>query len=214
MLYYEVYKMSEIFQDAPHEEPPNYQTFERATVGIRKKLLSQKRSQIAQYQIVNISFNALAIAQIAIGAAITALGPLGGQHMLAITILGAFNTSIAGLLALLKGRGLPQRLRRNLAEVTKVLDRIEEATVLLRYGSRRFSKKEIDALIQDVMKRYATANDIIETNQPDTYANGEFSQPHTSVTAVESSPSQRTHSIVINGKQRARDEEMGTNESL
>lgn len=58
-------------------------------------------------------FNLIAIAQIVVGAAITALGPSGGEHKLAITILGAVNTSIAGLLAFLKGRGLPERLRRN-----------------------------------------------------------------------------------------------------
>ncbi|ODM14736.1 hypothetical protein SI65_09925 [Aspergillus cristatus] len=206
--------MPEPFQGRPLEELPNYQLFEIATTRIRKKLLSQERRQRAQYQFFYVSFNLLAIAQVIIGAAITALGPLGSQHMLAITILGALNTSIAGLLALLKGRGLPQRLRRNMAELAKVLDHIEEQTILLRYGSRKSSKNGIDASIEDVLKRYAAAKDISERNEPDTYADGELSKTPVSTTEVEGSASQRTDNSVINGKRRGTDEEMGIGEIL
>lgn len=129
---YQVYNMSEPFQERPFEEPPNHQLFQTATTHIREKLISQERHQRAQYHLFNTLFNLLTIAQVIIGAAITALGPLGDQHMLAITILGALNTSIAGLLALLKGRGLPQRLRRNMSELSKVIDHIEELKIQVK----------------------------------------------------------------------------------
>ncbi|KAJ5811566.1 hypothetical protein N7474_007867 [Penicillium riverlandense] len=206
--------MSEPFQGRPPEEPPNYQVFETATTSIREKLLSRERRQRVQYYLFYVLFNLLTIAQVIIGAAITALGPLGDQHKLAITVLGAFNTSIAGLLALLKGRGLPQRLRRNMAELSKVLDHIEEQTVLLRYGNRKVSKDGIDASIEDVLKQYMNAKDIIERNQPDTYTDGELSKPPASDIEVEGSPSHQADNSVINGKRRGTDEEMGIGESL
>jgi hypothetical protein len=203
-------------QERSLEESPNYehyQLFEAATAGIGEKLKSQKRSQRAQYELFNIVFDLLTITQVLIGAAITALGPLGGQHMLQITILGAFNTAIAGLLALLKGRGLPQRLRRNMSELAKVLDHIENQAILLQYGSKKTSRDEIDALIQSVFYRYATAQDIIERNQPDTYTDGDLSQTHARATEVEVSPSQPADNNVINGTRRTADEEMGMGEA-
>src|SRR4051812_38651985 len=117
-----------------HDLPQGYLTFVAATSELRRKLGRKVKHQKAQYHLVDFAFNLLAVAQVMIGAAITALGPNGGEHMLAITILGAFNTSIAGILALLKGRGYPQRLRRNMVELENVLDFIQERGVLLRYG--------------------------------------------------------------------------------
>lgn len=42
--------------------------------------------------------------------------------MVAITLLGAINTVIAGLLALIKGQGLPDRLYHDRAEFRRVQD--------------------------------------------------------------------------------------------
>lgn len=200
------------FQERSLEEPPIYQVYEAVTAYLRKRLASQERRQRTEYQLFSIVYNLLSIAQIIIGAAITALGPSGGDHMLAITILGAFNTSIAGLLALLKGRGLPQRLRRNMAELAKVLDHIEEQTILLRYGSNQNSKDGIDSLIEDAVKRYVIAQDIIEKNQTDTYADGNLSQNPTSTAEADCSQIHRTTKSNKNGKQRVTDKEMGANE--
>jgi hypothetical protein len=201
--------MSDAFQNGRSEEPPIDETFDTTISYIRKKLKSEERSQRAQYQLFNILFNLLTISQVIIGAVITALGPSGDQHMLEITILGAFNTTIAGLLALLKGRGLPQRLRRNMSELGKVLDYIEEQKILLRHSSKGISKDGIEPLIRDVLKRYATAEEIIERNQPDTYADGELSKASTAASGEEGSLYQQTDNSATKGKQRGTDEEMG-----
>lgn len=203
-----MYNMSDTFQNGRSEEPANEEIFETAITYFRKKLISEERSQRAQYHLYSMLFDLLTISQVIIGAVITALGPSGDQHMLAITILGAFNTTIAGLLALLKGRGLPQRLRRNMSELAKVLDYIEEQKILLRHGSTAIPKDGIDSLIRDVLKRYATAEDIIERNQPDTYADGELSKASTAAGDGDGS----LDNSVTKGKQRGTDEEMGMND--
>jgi hypothetical protein len=92
--------------------------------------------------------------------------------MLAITILGALNTSIAGLLALLKGRGLPERLRRNMIEIANVSDLIQETATLLRRGYNHFSNSGIPLLLQEVFQVCTSARQIIERNQTNTYCSG------------------------------------------
>ncbi|KAJ6127662.1 hypothetical protein N7523_003274 [Penicillium sp. IBT 18751x] len=190
------------------DDPLHEESFETAINYFRKKLISEEQSQRAQYQLYSILFNLLTISQVIIGAVITALGPSGDQHMLAITIFGALNTTIAGLLALIKGRGLPQRLRRNMSELAKVLDYIEEQKILLRHGSMALPEDGIGPLIRNVLKRYATAEDIIERNQPDTYADGDLSKASTA--DEEASRYHQTDNSVAKGKQRGTDEEMGT----
>jgi hypothetical protein len=201
----------QLHQQDHHDLPQGYLTFEAATSELRRKLGRKVKHQKAQYHLIGFAFNLLAVAQVMIGAAITALGPTGGEHMLAITILGAFNTSIAGVLALLKGRGFPQRLRRNMVELEKVLDFIQERGVLLRYGeSEVLHDGDGDALIREAFQRYITAQQIIESNQPDTYADG--TTPHSSVDQESVGFSSQTAATTdLHGKGRQLDEEMGSN---
>jgi hypothetical protein len=186
--------------------PQQYQSYEAAISDLQKELIQTRSYQNFQYQLITISLNLLVIVQVIIGAAITALGPSGGDHVLAITILGALNTSIAGILSLLKGRGLPQRLRRNIAEISKVLDLIRERKTLLRYGNNlQVSNLATSELLQDVFQAYNSMKQIIENNQPDTYTDGNASER-----AASSDQQQRNAFQKTNGKKRQRDEEMGS----
>src|SRR5450755_2775462 len=63
--------------------------------------------------------NICLLVQIAIGAVLTALGASQAPH-LAITILGAANTVMAGVLTYLKGQGLPYRLLVYLNELKRI----------------------------------------------------------------------------------------------
>jgi hypothetical protein len=49
-------------------------------------------------------------------------GPSAGDHVIVITVLGAVNTVVAGVLALVKGQGLPDRLFHDRAEFQRLLD--------------------------------------------------------------------------------------------
>ena len=61
-----------------------------------------------------------------IGTILASFGPLSMLHSSAITILGVLNASIAGILVLLKGQGLPDRLRKDEYQMRRVQDFIEE----------------------------------------------------------------------------------------
>ncbi|OJZ79657.1 hypothetical protein ASPFODRAFT_148777, partial [Aspergillus luchuensis CBS 106.47] len=65
-----------------------------------RKLKTQERHKKSHHQLFSVVFNFLVIVQLAIGATITALGPLASEHMLAITVLGALNTVVAGIVFL------------------------------------------------------------------------------------------------------------------
>ena len=195
------------------DESNIYHQFEAATAFIRTKVVNKKQKQHLEYLLFSILYNLLSITQVIIGAAITALGPSGGDHVLAITILGALNTSIAGILALLKGRGLPQRLRRNVAELEHVLNYIEEHSTLLRYGSKKIPRDGIDSLIQETLRLYAEAEKTIERNQPDTYARERAFSDLESLSA-EDALRQRKPSNNILGKRREESQEMKAQDPL
>jgi hypothetical protein len=65
------------------------------------------------------------ILQIVIGAVLTALGSVGRSSDIAITVLAAINTFLAGLLALIHNSGLPDRYRMDKIEFAKVADYIK-----------------------------------------------------------------------------------------
>lgn len=194
----------------PSEESQTYLTYAAATAELRTKLIRKEKDHRIQYYLISVLFNLIAVAQVIVGAAITALGPSGGEHTLAITILGAFNTSIAGLLALLKGRGLPERLRKNSTEISKVLDIIQERETLLRYGNSNVSDDEVCVLLQEAFQLYASAEQVIEGNQPDTYADGRKPQDSVTSTEMNGISSHMAGTGRMNGKKRQIDEELGT----
>ncbi|KAJ5506917.1 hypothetical protein PEX1_021940 [Penicillium expansum] len=204
--------MPEYHQQTPidsSDESQIYLTYEAATSQLRRKLTRKGKEERFQYQLISIVFNLIAITQIILGAAITALGPSAGEHVLAITILGALNTSIAGLLALLKGRGLPERLRRNSIEIAKVLDIIQERTILLRYGNTQTSNDGISSHLQEAFRAYTYAQQIIDGNQPDTYTVGRKNHNSVAATDMNGSSSETTVTNEASGKRRQIDEEMG-----
>ncbi|KAH6632071.1 hypothetical protein F5144DRAFT_592914 [Chaetomium tenue] len=115
------------------------------------------------------SIYAAARAEIVIGASLTALGPSAGSYVVAITLLGAFNTVIAGLLALIKGQGLPDRLYHDRAEFKRVQDWIEQTEALLAVGVVGRDRKEVGLLVQTAFKKYNAAKHCEESNLPENY---------------------------------------------
>ncbi|KAG6226890.1 hypothetical protein E4U26_002053 [Claviceps purpurea] len=64
--------------------------------------------------------------EILLGAALTALGSMSLEDGKPITILGAANTVIAGVLALFHNSGIPNRYWNNMAEFEDIEDHIKE----------------------------------------------------------------------------------------
>ncbi|KAG5999826.1 hypothetical protein E4U43_001832 [Claviceps pusilla] len=68
----------------------------------------------------------LMLLQILLGAALTALGSMSLEDGRPITLLGAVNTVVAGLLALLHNSGIPDRYWNDMAEFEEIEDHIKE----------------------------------------------------------------------------------------
>jgi hypothetical protein len=136
--------------------------------GLYKEIIDNQTSRSRQYRLVEALFYLALGAQIIIGATLTALGPVSKLHSKAITILGIVNTSTAGILALLKGQGLPDRLRKDEYEMRKVQDFIEETEARLVVGGQgTLDTEELDELLQQIFAKYNAARDTAEMNRPD-----------------------------------------------
>jgi len=78
--------------------------------GLYKRTIDGESKIKFQYNVSNYVVNVGGMLQIVVGAALTALGAANGPSG-AVTVLGALNTIIAGLLTYLKGQGTPYAIR-------------------------------------------------------------------------------------------------------
>lgn len=101
--------------------PPGRSLYDRAT--------EQRRRQSLTYRLTAMTNNTLLLSQVCIGAAVTGLGASGQSHIW-ITLLGAANTIIAGLVAYLKSRGQPMRARMYRDDLERVVDEIENSEIM------------------------------------------------------------------------------------
>jgi hypothetical protein len=141
----------------------------KTAIGIYKAVIREQSTKKYQHMALNILLYTCHFAQIVFGAVLTALGPSAADHSLVITILGAANTVIAGLLALIKGQGLPERLRKDEVEFRKLQDWIEETEALLAVGIIGRDRKEVGLLVEIAFKKYNAAKASEENNRPDSY---------------------------------------------
>ena len=154
--------------------------------GLYKEIIANQRRRSRAYYLTDAVMYISLGAQIVIGAALTALGPLAKLHPTAITLLGITNTSIAGVLALLKGQGLPDRLRKDEFEMRKVQDYIEETEARLVLAGDTLTLEEVDDAVQKVFLKFNAARDTAEMNRPDSYGH----QPEGELQARPSFPKQ------------------------
>jgi len=108
--------------DGKHHTHPGPKTLYSRAVAL-------KNSQGYAYQFTAGISNSLLLAQVILGAAVTALGASESSHIL-ITVFGAMNTIIAGVVAYLKSRGQPMRARMYRDDLERVVDEIENSEVM------------------------------------------------------------------------------------
>ena len=138
-------------------------------VGIYGAVIREQKRKAAQHLALSILVYGAHFGQIVIGAILTALGPDAGAHTFAITALGAVNTVIAGVLALIKGQGLPERLRKDEMEFRRLQDWIEETEALLAVGVVGRDRKEAGLLVEVGFKKFNAAKASEENNLPENY---------------------------------------------
>ncbi|KAF1989348.1 hypothetical protein K402DRAFT_317912, partial [Aulographum hederae CBS 113979] len=113
----------------PSHLPPGAPAPQPAHSSLYKRAIRQKRSQNCTYLFTAALSNTLLLTQVMLGAALTALGASESSHIL-ITVFGALNTVIAGLVAYLKSRGQPMRSRMYRDDLERVVDEIENSEIM------------------------------------------------------------------------------------
>jgi hypothetical protein len=139
-----------------------------------------RRNQALTYAFTATLTNGMLLSQVVLGAALTALGASNSSRVL-ITVFGALNTVIAGLVAFLKSRGQPVRARMFRDDLDRVVDEIENSAVMWLGISRR--AHGYDAIDTDdavtvrsevarLTRLYDRAVKTNTMNDPDMYAAG------------------------------------------
>lgn len=148
---------------------PTLEEGRKTAAGIYRQVLREQRSKAMQHHVLGALLYFCHFAQIIVGAVLTALGPAAAEHSVAITILGAANTVTAGVLALIKGQGLPERLRHDEVEFRRLQDWIEETEALLAAGIVGRDRRETGRLVEMAFKKYNAVKASEENNKPDAY---------------------------------------------
>jgi len=133
--------------------------------GLYRRTCQAESKVRLQYYACAATFNICFLLQIVVAAALTALGAANGPH-LAVTVLGAVNTVIAGILTYLKGQGLPNRLRQYQRELRKVREYTEERE---RDFSRLDCTLNLDDEIAIIYRMYEAVRQNQEDNSPENY---------------------------------------------
>lgn len=93
------------------------------------RAVHKRDAQTRTYMFTAALSNTLLLSQVVLGAALTALGASESSHIL-ITVFGAMNTIIAGVVAYLKSRGQPMRAHMYRDDLDRVVDEIENSEVM------------------------------------------------------------------------------------
>ncbi|KAI9695998.1 MAG: hypothetical protein M1820_008339 [Bogoriella megaspora] len=133
-------------------------------LGIYKRTVDHEIKVKFQWKISTWTVNSCYLLQIIVGAALTALGAANGPSA-AVTILGALNTILAGLLTYLKGQGLPSRLEQHFQLLRTLREHIEER-------ERDFAEwdcpLDVDEEIELIVKMYQDLKQTVRDNMPGT----------------------------------------------
>lgn len=128
-----------------------------------------ERNAMLQYHIVNWLINVLLTVQAGLSAVFVALGAAGNQYQLPIAILGGVNAVITGILAIIKGQGLPGRFYQHasgLREVIRESGRLERVIASNGVVTRE-DCENLYLAYNRVQREYdATCPDIMRTDTP------------------------------------------------
>ncbi|KAF2227789.1 hypothetical protein BDZ85DRAFT_315315 [Elsinoe ampelina] len=145
-----------------------------------QRALSRRRSQNRIYLFTASLSNTLLLSQVVLGAALTALGAAAANHIL-ITVFGAVNTIIAGLVAYLKSRGQPMRARMYREDLERLVDEIESSATMwlgVATGTHGYDAIDIDERVTvrgEVARLTRLWDQAVRrnvSNDPDMYAAG------------------------------------------
>lgn len=130
--------------------------------GIYKRTVDEEAKAHFGYVLTTYVVNCFFLLQIVVGAALTALGAAKGPSA-AVTILGAVNTIVAGILTYLKGQGLPARLEQDMYLLRTLREHIEERE---RELTEPDSALDVDEVVQSIVQMYKEVRQTSADNAP------------------------------------------------
>jgi len=149
------------------------------------RALRHRRNQNRTYLFTATLTNTLLLSQVVLGAALTALAASNSNRIL-ITVFGALNTVIAGLVAFLKSRGQPVRARMFRDDLDRVVDEVENSAVMwlgISSGAHGYDAIDIEdqvtvrSEVARLTRLYDRAVKTNTMNDPDMYAAGAPGDP-------------------------------------
>lgn len=132
--------------------------------GIYKRTIDEESKAHFGYLLTTYIVNSFFLLQIIVGAALTALGAAGGPST-AVTVLGATNTIVAGILTYLKGQGLPARLEQATHLLRTLREHIEERE---RELTESDCTLDVDEVVQSIVQMYKEVRQTAQDNAPGT----------------------------------------------
>ncbi|KAF9738629.1 hypothetical protein PMIN06_001956 [Paraphaeosphaeria minitans] len=163
----------------PSNMPKPTSTSPAARRSLYGRAVHKRNVQDRTYMFTAALTNTLLLSQVVLGAALTGLGASASSHIL-ITVFGALNTIIAGLVAYLKSRGQPMRARMYRDDLERVVDEMENSEVMwLGIQARAHGYDEIaidgEVSVRSEVARLTRLYDKVvrnnTMNDPDMYTN-------------------------------------------
>jgi hypothetical protein len=153
-------------------------------LGIYARVVHNEQDAKRGYKRFSWLINSCLGLQIIVAASLTAMGAAGANHS-AVTVFGAINTVIAGVLTFLKGSGLPNRLKYYQSEWKWVREFIEQRE---RDFSRPGCVLNVYAVVEIVEKMYEDVKKDLEASVPDRFAGFRSGQKSVSGTNGDTRP--------------------------
>ncbi|KJY02100.1 hypothetical protein TI39_contig259g00009 [Zymoseptoria brevis] len=114
----------------PTDYPPG-KTYYPPEDSLYYRAVQHRRSQGRMYALTSALINTMLLTQVVLGAALTGMGASNSPGWI-ITVIGALNTIIAGLVAFMKSRGQPMRARMFRDDLERVVDEIHSSAIMWR----------------------------------------------------------------------------------
>lgn len=135
--------------------------------GLYHVICSELRWIQYKYRIFDVATYVLLALQVVIGAVFIILGALRSERIyVAIAVLGAISTAIGGVLSLMKGQGLPNRLRQARDQMRNVVFEAQEL-----FWDFRSGRPIIYSDIKKIREDYLRVLEELRRNHPDTWTN-------------------------------------------
>ncbi|KAJ5781200.1 hypothetical protein N7457_006360 [Penicillium paradoxum] len=143
-------------------------------IGIYTRVIKSEAKAQRAYKIFNFLINICLGVQVVVAAAVTAVGAASGPHS-AITAFGAINTIMAGVLAYLRGSGLPDCLKTCQNKWKNIREYIEQREREFCLVSCDLDVEEevfmVESMYRRVKSEMESKGNEGNTNQPDDMRN-------------------------------------------